>query len=134
MASVSIEVNGDTEIANSLELAASTLAAKTFGVVNTWGMALRTKVLANASGRPGPRHVTGDYKRSWSTRSYIRGGDVVSEVGTNAPQGPRLEYGFTGQDALGRHYNQPPYPHARPALDAVEAGFLAAIEAATGLV
>lgn len=45
-------------------------------------------------------------------------GVAESLIGTTAPQGRRLEFGFTGTDRLGRHYNQPPYPHVAPALDA----------------
>ncbi|MEV0446303.1 hypothetical protein AB0I46_46175, partial [Streptomyces spectabilis] len=41
---------------------------------------------------------------------------IVAEVGTNAPQGRRLEFGFVGVDSLGRHYNQPPFPHLGPAV------------------
>lgn len=39
------------------------------------------------------------------------------EAGTNIVYGPRLEFGFTGKDSLGRMYNQPPYPYLRPAFD-----------------
>lgn len=127
MAQVSIRVSGDDVLARDLAVAASTLGGQTFNVVRTMGEALKTRVLAHASGRPGPRHVTGDYKRSWSALTKIESGSVTAEVGTSAPQGPRLEYGFTGVDALGRHYNQPPYPHARPALVEIEGPFEAAL-------
>lgn len=43
--------------------------------------------------------------------------DVTAIVGTNAPQGRRLEFGFVGADALGRVYNQPPFPHVGPAVE-----------------
>lgn len=74
-----------------------------------------TQVKANASGRPGPRVITGNYRGSWNLRIERAGpteGRVV--IGSNAPQGPRLEYGFFGADVLGRHYQQPPFPHVRP--------------------
>lgn len=38
-------------------------------------------------------------------------------VGTDVPYGARIEYGFVGQDALGRTYNQPAQPYLRPAYD-----------------
>jgi hypothetical protein len=38
-------------------------------------------------------------------------------VGTNKPQGRRLEFGFVGEDSLGRSYDQAPLPHFGPALD-----------------
>ncbi|MGV9878670.1 hypothetical protein [Streptomyces sp. NPDC003006] len=31
----------------------------------------------------------------------------------------RLEFGFVGVDSLGRHYNQRPFPHLRPAVGTV---------------
>lgn len=64
----------------------------------------------SSNGRGG----TGQYLRSWSTRK-VAGSDVRYSTGTNAPQGPRLEYGFFGTDSLGRVYAQHPYPHAGPA-------------------
>jgi hypothetical protein len=85
---------------------------------------LNTRVKARASGRPGPRVITGDYRRSlvWNVRQF--GPSVVGQVGTNNPQGRRLEYGFTGVDALGRYYDQPPFPHFGPALDETQAQFI----------
>lgn len=80
------------------------------------GARLRTKVRANASGRPGPRAPTGNYRRSIAlTLSHTPDGAALALVSTNMPQGPRLEYGFVGRDVLGRYYNQPPYPHFGPA-------------------
>lgn len=127
MPTVSIEVDGDTVIAHEFEVKSFRVAERAFQVVRTFGQSLRTRVLAHASGRPGPRHVTGDYKRSWSVTTFVNNGNPTSDVGTNAPQGRRLEYGFTGVDAIGRHYNQPPYPHARPALAETAAPFEAAM-------
>lgn len=130
MPTVRIEVDGDTVLAREFEVKSVRAGAKAFEITRTWGQALRTRVLAHASGRPGPRHRTGDYKRSWTVQTYTRGGTFVADIGTNAPQGRRLEFGFTGTDALGRHYNQPPYPHARPALDEIAGPFEAALIAA----
>lgn len=92
------------------------------------GQLLRTRVMAHASGRPGPNVVTGDYRRSIAVQS---GGSIMSPwvaVGTNSPQGRRLEMGYTGVDELGRHYNQPPYPHFGPALDETEPGLIRDLE------
>jgi hypothetical protein len=72
---------------------------------------LETRVKAAASGRPGPRARTGDYRRSINSRVRLQAGVAIGTVGTNAPQARRLEYGFVGADRLGRVYNQPPYPH-----------------------
>jgi hypothetical protein len=75
----------------------------------------------------GPRLITGDYNRSINLR--MSGGPVAptATVGTDRPQGPRLEFGFVGVDSLGRHYDQPPYPHFGPAFDEIAPQFEAAI-------
>lgn len=82
-------------------------------------MLLETRIKAHASGRPGPRAPTGDYRRSWTTTHY--GG--ASTVSSNAPQARRLEFGFYGPDRLGRVYNQQPYPHVGPAVDETVPGY-----------
>lgn len=78
---------------------------------------LETRVKAKASGRPGPRAITGDYRRSITRERIVGPGLTGWIIGTNAPQARRLEFGFVGIDALGRVYSQPPYPHFGPALD-----------------
>jgi hypothetical protein len=60
-----------------------------------------------ASGRPGPDVRSGAY-----LGSIVK---TETKVFTSSPYGPRLEYGFTGTDRLGRNYHQPPFPHWRPA-------------------
>jgi hypothetical protein len=92
-------------------------------------MLLKTRVQANASGRPGPNAPTGDYRRSWALEVRQAAGGVVAAVGTNKPQGRRLEFGFVGADSLGRVYNQPAFPHVGPAVDDVEPKFQADIAA-----
>lgn len=84
------------------------------------GKALVEAATQNASGRPGPNRVTGDYVNSF----YY---EVVDDVetasvyaGTDEPYAMRLEYGFVGIDSLGRDYHQPPFPHWGPAADIVE--------------
>lgn len=98
-------------------------------LVKHWGMLLNTRIKAKASGRPGPNAPTGDYRRSWTHQFSERGGVATSVNGTNAPQGRRLEFGFTGADSLGRVYDQPPYPHVGPARDEIEPELVAAINA-----
>src|SRR5688572_18607389 len=90
---------------------------------------LATKVKQNASGRPGPRTITGDYRRSITGVTERSGTAIVGIVGTNRPQGHRLEQGFVGVDSLGRHYHQPPFPHFQPAAVELEGMFYAAHEA-----
>lgn len=84
--------------------------------VSRAGLLLETRVKAKASGRPGPNAPTGDYRRSINTKLSSSGANAEATVGTNKPQANRLEYGFSGTDRLGRHYNQPPYPHWKPAV------------------
>lgn len=98
-------------------------------VVAAQGIVLQTKVKARASGRPGPRVQTGDYRRS----IQLQLGRLTAEVGTNAVQGNRLEFGFWGMiDSAGRLFHQPAYPHFGPAVDEMEQVFPAALEAAVG--
>ena len=81
------------------------------------GQVYQGRVRARASGRPGPRVITGDYRRSIGLVLTNVNGVPAAVVGTNAPQGRRLEYGFVGTDSLGRHYNQGPLPHWEPDLE-----------------
>ncbi|WP_432008836.1 HK97 gp10 family phage protein [Streptomyces bacillaris] len=81
--------------------------------------ALTYRVQRNASGRPGPRVITGRYRASWRSEVFRDGRTVVGVVGTGAPQARRLEFGFVGVDSLGRRYNQPPFPHVGPAVEAI---------------
>lgn len=63
--------------------------------------------------------LTGRYRASWR----IEREQDQRVVTTDAPQAARLELGFVGVDSLGRHYNQPPFPHVRPAADLVEGAY-----------
>lgn len=94
-------------------------------VVRYFGLRGVGLVKARASGRPGPRVRTGDYRRSINVQ-FLSPGHAV--IGTNAPQALRLEFGFYGADRLGRVYAQDPFPHWRPAADQLEREFAAANE------
>ncbi|GAA3591496.1 HK97 gp10 family phage protein [Streptomyces osmaniensis] len=86
--------------------------------VGTVGVA---RIKANASGRPGPNVITGRYRASWraETRGIPYGAQCT--LGTDAPQGRRLEFGFFNMtDSLGRLYFQPPFPHVQPAIGLIE--------------
>lgn len=111
----------------------ATLAAAISGAVHQttvrYTAELQAAVQRNASGRPGPNVITGNYRRSVNRRTEKRVGGSIGQVGTNAPQGRRLEHGFVGTDARGRTYNQPPRPHFGPALDEVAPKYEAAIAA-----
>lgn len=101
-------------VAADMTAGANASYARVRAVVGTFAQLGLAKVRANASGRPGPRRVLGNYKRSMNVE---HDGEFAATIGTGAPQGRRLEFGFVGEDSLGRHYNQPPYPHWGPMLD-----------------
>ncbi|MFF7631471.1 HK97 gp10 family phage protein [Streptomyces cyaneofuscatus] len=79
-------------------------------------------IRANATGRPGPNVITGRYRSSWEVAGRAIPHGAQCTIGTNAPQGRRLEYGFWDMtDSIGRHFYQPPYPHVGPAVPRMEA-------------
>lgn len=90
-------------------------------------------VRGRSSGRPGPRAVTGDHRRQISGDVAVTSPTMVEgQIGSNDAQGLRLELGFSGPDALGRVYNQPPYPAFGPSEAEVEAAAYREISAAVG--
>lgn len=92
------------------------LPVETYGVREKNAQTLLALIKSNASGRPGPEVITGSYRASW----HIERQAEAHVVTTGAPQAMRLEYGFVGEDALGRDYSQPPFPHVNPAADVIE--------------
>lgn len=83
------------------------------------GGARRTRSGAIVSHRAGgPGVVSGAHRNSLAMKrempSGLHGWQVLA--GPGRPYSRRLELGFRGLDSLGRRYNQPPYPYARPAL------------------
>lgn len=83
----------------------------------------------HASGRPGPRVISGDFRRSITGDTFVGGPTVLGSIGSGAPQARRLEYGFVGADSLGRVYNQPPYPWLTPAVPEISDAILEAVTA-----
>jgi hypothetical protein len=111
--------NADLVAVNLARLPATQLP-RVAQALNLTALRLQTMIQANASGRPGPRVQTGDYRRSWNTRTGIGPDGPWASVGTNAPQARRLEFGFSGTDSIGRNYNQPPYPHVATAVAQIQ--------------
>lgn len=105
------------QLADKLDHAATRVGPAIQRAVRHTGTLGQARIRGNASGRPGPNVITGKYRNSWETvnRSLPYGAQCT--IGTNAPQGRRLEWGFVGADSLGRVYNQPPFPHVGPAID-----------------
>lgn len=107
----------DNRTPQALERIGTLVAQQLPSAVYRAGARVRTQVRANASGRPGPNVITGDYRRSIAqTNTMTDGNSPVAYVHSAAPQARRLEYGFVGADVLGRVYNQPPFPHWGPAV------------------
>jgi hypothetical protein len=118
------------ELAEKLELAAKKIGpAIAHGVEHT-GTLGKARIAGNASGRPGPNVITGDYRGSWRTETRRLPYGAICTLGTDRPQGRRLEWGFTGTDSIGRSYNQPPFPHVQPALPFIEATLMASMRLA----
>lgn len=115
-----MSVIGATETTAYMGKQAILLPLKVNALIRYWSFVMKTKIQAHASGRPGPNAPTGDYRRSWTVMVTKDGDTTTGVVGTNRPQGPRLEFGFVGADSLGRVYNQPPFPHVGPARDEIE--------------
>lgn len=127
-----IQVNAGSPSARALAVhfgaAAGDVGVSTNHIVRSFKQRALMILINKASGRPGPRVISGDYV----------GGLDVDTVGSNQfnarlrmtsdqPQANRLELGFTGVDSIGRYYDQPPFPHFGPALDQIEPELTAAL-------
>lgn len=121
-------------VAHDIEQLAVGAATRVRQVTVHYGQLLQTAVKRRASlprgGPPGPRIITGDYNRSIGMKLVPSRGSIGVSVGTDKPQGWRLELGFHGTDSAGRTYNQPAYPHFGPALDEVGPKFTTGVLAA----
>lgn len=111
---IQMRVFGDALVAGQFRLAGVSMKAKAPALVRHHAMLYQTEVKAKASGRPGPRVITGHYRRSITMEMISYNLMPAAIVGTNAPQGRRLEFGFVAVDSLGRHYAQPAFPHFEP--------------------
>lgn len=93
-----------------------------------YGLLVQTQARANASGRPGPRAITGHHRRSITSKTTVTPAAVEAIIGPTSPQGRRLELGFVGVDSAGRHYHQPPFPYLQPAMDKYAEQFIKEME------
>lgn len=118
-------------VAAEFSVAPAAVAASCRAITKHYGALVQTRVQANASGRPGPRAPTGQYRGSINT-SYQGSNafEAVATIGTNAVQGRRLELGFVGTDSIGRRFSQAPLPHFGPAIDKYAQEYVDAIEKA----
>lgn len=110
------------QVADRLEHAASQLGNAIYKGVKHTGTLGAARVKGNASGRPGPNVITGAYRNSWKDVTHRIPHGAMCTIGTNAPQGRRLEFGYMNMtDSLGRTFRQPPYPHVGPAIPFITA-------------
>lgn len=114
-------VVGLEKLRNRFLRKAVVLPAETDEVTQANAALLLARIQMRASGRPGPNVITGQYRASWRMERIGRGEYMVF---TDAEQARRLELGFSAVDSLGRHYDQPPFPHVTPSADEVENAFL----------
>lgn len=116
------------EIAAWLDTKATSALPRALAIHRHYGALLLVRVQRNASGRPGPNVITGEYRDSWQVETTWRAsGEVRTRVFTEHPAARRLEFGFVGADVAGRIYDQPPFPHAMPAFRETGPEWLAVI-------
>lgn len=120
------------EVAADLAASGVRAGARSVTIVRHHTLLGQTRAKAHASGRPGPRMVTGDYNRSIGTAFALTANGYSGHYGTNKGQARRLENGFVGVDSIGRHYDQPAYPHFGPSYEETWPAFVAAIEDLAG--
>lgn len=123
---ITMDVKGADRVAAKMRRAVGLASDGPARVTQEYGDILLETVKQNASGRPGPNIITGQYVGSIQ---IIERSMFSVKAGTGAPQANRLENGFTGVDSIGRHYNQPAFPHWQPAVDTVGPQYLAAMRA-----
>lgn len=118
------------ELADRLEAAADRVGPAIHRHMQHVGELGRAQIRGHASGRPGPNVITGDYRNSWQVVNRRLPYGAMCTIGTDRPQGRRLEFGFYGTDSLGRTYAQPPFPHVQPSLPTITAALRMAMRSA----
>lgn len=119
------------ELAGRLEQSADRVGTEVNRTVQQQARLARALIRERASGRPGPNIITGQYVASWRIEPFAVPDGGGATVGTDAPQGRRLEYGFYDMtDSLGRHFFQVPRPHVEPAVNELSPEYEQAFHAA----
>ncbi len=112
------------DLAARLEAAAARVGTEVNRTVQQQARLGRALIRERASGRPGPNIITGQYVASWQIEPFPVPDGGGATIGTHAPQGRRLEYGFYDMtDSIGRHFYQVPRPHVEPAVHKLSAEF-----------
>ncbi|MGW1468553.1 HK97 gp10 family phage protein [Streptomyces sp. NPDC002308] len=113
------------QLADRLDAAAKQVGPAIQRAVRHTGELGRARIRGNASGRPGPNVRSPDgknYRSSWQTANRRLPYGALCTIGTDAPQGRRLEFGFYDMtDSLGRHFFQRPLAHVGPAIPYITA-------------
>lgn len=105
------------DLAGRLQRSAARVGSEIDRTVQQQARLGRALIRERASGRPGPNIITGQYLASWRIEAFPVADGGGADIGTNAPQGRRLEYGFFDMtDSIGRHFYQVPRPHVEPAV------------------
>ena len=121
------------ELADRLEAAADRTGDVIQSRMRHVGALGVARIRQNASGRPGPNVITGRYRASWRSENLAIPYGAECTLGTDAPQGRRLEFGFWDMtDSIGRHFFQPPFPHVQPAIGFIEDTLHEQMRAAVG--
>lgn len=71
---------------------------------------------ASSPGEP-PAVATAGLRQSITGKARTEAKVVIGEVGTDMPYGPRLEFGFSDVDSLGRRYNMAARPWLKPSFE-----------------
>lgn len=112
------------DLADRLDLSADRVGPEVNRTVQQQAHLARALIRENASGRPGPNIITGQYVASWQIEPFPVPDGGGADIGTRKPQGRRLEYGFYDMtDSLGRHFFQVPRPHVGPAVSELSPEF-----------
>ncbi len=116
MATVEFDLLGVPEFVAALEAMDARVDLASRNTVRDGAQMIQRQAQQNASGRPGPRVVTGTLRRSIRVDGPRRVGTAwEARVGPTVVYSRRVELGFDGTDAIGRTYHQPPYPYFGPA-------------------
>lgn len=117
MAVFGVQLEGVSELAAALVKLPVIVDAASMLAVRDAAALVERRAKEHATGRPGPRVVSGDLRRSIHTVGpYREGLGWAAQIGPSIVYGRRVELGFHGADALGRNYNQPGYPYMAPGL------------------
>lgn len=117
-----VDVSQILTAAAGMEASALTMVDRALAVTATYAEEAKGLIEARA-----PK-ATGEFAGSFGVETGIWRGHPSSEVGTNDPQGFRLELGFHGTDKTGRRISQSPRPTVGPVADALAEPFWTSLE------